>query len=551
MIKKGLVLSSCFGLMLTSCTVQTRSDNAAESTFDLLVTPVGDVNFPVECNVEAAPLVERGVALLHHMMYDEASLVFSMADDRDPTCAMAYWGQAMAMIHPLWPDTPSSEEFERGSNFVRLAIELGGYSEREDQYIATAGAYFENAASLTEKNRLARFEAAWKTVMEKNPDDLEARAFYSLALRAKAGAGGKDLSQQEKAGLIAESVLADNPNHPGAHHYIIHSYDFPQLAEKALAVADNYGKIAPRVPHASHMMTHIYTRLGDWDKVIEWNTASADTAWSLCVSTGKINPHYTHALDYLAYAYLQTGQDDAVVELIQTADELQPPYSELSRDASAYAFAAIPARYALERRDWAAAIKLEPRSPSSFPWEERFDRYVAITHFARAIGFARLGSPDDVDAEIGTLQILRARVAEDNPYWALQIDIQIETARGWQTFANGNVEQALAQMKHAASLEKSTNKHPITPGEVLPTTELYGDMLLEAGRYDLAFDAYRASLARGLRRYNSVYGAGKSADGLGDVAAAAGYYSELIKMAGSSNTKRSSVMEAQEFLENH
>lgn len=516
--------------------------------FDLVETPIGKVDFPVGCKPDAARLVERGVALLHHMMYDEARFVFGMADDRDPSCAMAYWGQAMTLIHPLWPDVPSSSNFERGLGLVQKSLALGGHSDRENAYLATTRGYFEGGEALTERERLRRFEAAWKSLSEQYEDDLEARAFHSLALRAIADNSDRDLRQQKAAGQIAESVLAENPNHPGAHHYVIHAYDYPELAEKALETADHYGLITPRVPHATHMMTHIYTRLGQWDKAIKWNTISADTAWEMCLQSGEINLHYTHALDYLAYAYLQTGQDDAVLDILQTAEQLQPPYGETNRDASAYAFAALPARYSLERRDWEGAAKLTPRNPSSFPWEASHDAYVAITHFARAIALARLGRPAEASADINALSELRSRIAGASPYWAQQIEIQEVSARAWHAYAIGDTQGALAKMKQAVAIEASTEKHAVTPGEVLPAAELYGDMLLESGRFAEALEAYRGALRRAPRRYNSLLGAARSADSAGEETAARDYYQELLRFANDSEEVRESTREARAFI---
>ena len=276
-------------LTIISCGKETPPDEPAALFFDLVKTPVGDVSFPVGCNAEAAPLVERGVALLHHMMYDEAGFVFGMADDRDPECALAYWGRAMTLIHPLWQDRPTSLQLEQGLGLVEKSLSLGGHSARENAYLETTRAYFDGAEALSEKQRLARFSDAWKSLSDAHPDDLDAQAFYSLALRATADISDKEFLTQKTAGLIAEHVLAQSPGHPGAHHYLIHIYDFPGIAEKALAAADNYGEITPRVPHATHMMTHIYTRLGQWDKAIEWNTVAADTAWAMCVASGEIN----------------------------------------------------------------------------------------------------------------------------------------------------------------------------------------------------------------------------------------------------------------------
>lgn len=545
--KSHLVFSLVF-LILVSCGKEQRSAESVAMPFDLVKTPVGDVSFPVACNSEAAPLVERGVALLHHMMYDEASFVFGMADDRDPDCAMAYWGQAMSLIHPLWPDVPSASQFERGQKAVAQSLMLIAHSDREKAYLETTRAYFEGSALQTEPQRLAKFEKAWRELTDAFPNDLEARAFYSLALRATADVQDKTLATQKTAGRIAESVLAEMPNHPGAHHYIIHAYDSPELAEKALTAADHYGEIAPRIPHATHMMTHIYTRLGQWDKAIEWNTISADAAWALCLQYGEINTHYTHALDYLAYAHLQAGEDHAVGQILQNAEQLQPPYSETSRDGSAYAFSALPARYALERRDWEAAARLQPRVPDSFPWEAAHDPYVAITHFARAVALSMLGRPDNATSDIEALGLLRASVAPKDAYWARQIEVQEISAQAWQAYSRGDVELAFKTMQQAAALEASTDKHAVTPGEVLPAAELYGDMLLAAGRFEEALAAYRSALRRAPRRFNSLYGAGKAAIGAGDEATARSYFGELLSITSKVEEPRDRITEVRAFM---
>lgn len=533
---------------LSACTGPDDLSNSDVLPFNLVETPVGEVDFPVECEPEAARLVERGVALLHHMMYDEARFVFGMADDRDPNCAMAYWGQAMVLIHPLWPDVPTEETLMRGAQLARKSIELGGQTERENSYLRTTRAYFEGGGDKTEMQRLRNFEEAWRLVSAAYPDDLEARAFYSLAHRATADNSDKERQQQRAAGRLAESILETNPDHPGAHHYIIHAYDYPELADMALPVADRYGEMTPKVPHATHMMTHIYTRLGLWPKAVTWNTISADTAWDMCIQSGEINSHYTHALDYLAYAYLQMTDDDAFLEILETAEVLQPPYGETNRDASAYAFAALPARYALERRDWQSAAQLQPRQPTSFPWEPSHDAYVAITYFARAIGLARDGRPDLATSDIRMLGELKTRIAQTDEYWSRQIEIQEETARAWQEFSIGERESGVERMAHAAALEAATVKHAVTPGEVLPAAELYGDMLLEQGRFVDALRAYESSLARSPRRYNSMLGAARAAKALGDKILASTYYAEIVDMTSNGSGARVGTREASEFL---
>lgn len=554
MKKQSPVLYSFLLIALVSCGKDTPPDQAvsnepAAQLFDLVRTPIGDISFPVECNAEAAPLVERGVALLHHMMYDEASFVFGMADDRDPDCAMAYWGRAMTLIHPLWPDRPTSTQLQQGLALVEKSLSLGSNSARENAYLETTRAYFEGADARSEKQRLARFSDAWKILSDAHPDDLEAQAFYSLALRATADISDKEYLTQKAAGVIAESVLAVDPKHPGAHHYIIHIYDFPDIANRALEAADNYGEMTPRVPHATHMMTHIYIRLGQWDKAIEWNSVSTETAWAMCLASGEINIHYTHASDYLAYSYLQKGDDRAAEAILNDIEQLQPPYSATNKNATAYTFAALPARYALERRDWAAAAELQPRSPSTFPWETSHDPYVAITHFSRAMALSRLGRPDDANPDIEAMESLRASVALTDPYWAEQIDIQILTAQAWQAYARGETDRALGDMQRAAALEASTEKDAVSPGEVLPSTELYGDLLLETGHFDAALEAYRLALQRTPRRYNSLYGAGMAAIAAGDDATADTYFTELLLIAGNNENQRSQTEEVRTLLD--
>lgn len=540
---------AAMAVMAAACSREETVDAPTTEFIDMLEIPLGDVSFPNSCDGDAANLVERGVGLLHHMMYTNANLVFGMANDADPDCALAYWGQAMTEIHPVWPDTPSAESMARGQALVEQSLAIGGSDARENAYLNTARAYFEETETLSEPERLTRYEAAWRVLFEQYPDDLEAKAFYALAFLATSDRNDTTFAQQKASGKIAEEVLAASPNHPGAQHYIIHSYDYPALAEKARPVADTYGRLAPKVSHATHMMTHIYTRLGDWDQSIEWNLASAGAAWALCNQLGEILPDYTHALDYLAYAYLQKGEDAAALDVLEDADELKPPYSALNPDASAYAFAALPARFALERNDWQAAAALAPRSPDNFPWQEKHDQYVAITYFARAIANARLGEVAEAERDIHELNNLHDRLAAVSPYWTKQVAIQIAASNAWLIYAQGDQNAAIDEMQRAAALEASTEKHPITPGEIVPAIELLGDMLRDAGQYDEALAAYERALVRNPRRYNSVYGAGVAAMEIGDNASAKKHLSALVEMTKDSRGTRASIKDAKARLQ--
>ena len=515
---------------------------------EVLGDSVGTVNFPVECKPEAAAMVERGVALMHHMTYASAKQVFQEAAAKDPECAMALWGVAMTDIHPLWQDRPSAEMLTRGAELTAQARSLLGTSERERAYVETVGAYFDGGDALTEEQRLERFEAAWARVREAAPDDLEAAAFYALAHLALADPGDKTYEIQRAAGAIAEEVLAAAPDHPGAHHYIIHAYDYPPLAQQALPVARTYGKIAPDVPHALHMTSHIFTRLGLWDDSIEWNRRSEAAAWKLSESLGAVSMHYQHALDYLVYAYLQKAMDEQALEVAQKVAALKPPFHEVNRAAAAHAFSAIPARYAVERRDWVAAAALEPRLPAVFPWDDGHLPFVAVTHFARALGMAHQGDFDGAVAEVATLQDFESKVSEYSAYWAKQIEIQKQGAQAWITFSRGEHDGGLQQMRAAALLEATTEKAPVTPGELVPAAELLGDMLLEQEHFQDAIVAYDTALARSPGRFNSLYGAGLAAERMGDVDTARDYYGRLVETTAAAGDGRPRLVHAREVV---
>lgn len=507
---------------------------------------VGAVHFPVGCNAAASTAIEQGVAQLHHMMYVNARGMFRDAESADPGCAIALWGVAMTYIHPLWSDRPSETILTDGAELTARAVSIGGRDDREDAYISTTTAYFQNGASRSEAERLMDFEAAWKAVYESHPTDQEAKAFYALAQLATADPSDKTYAKQLDAGALVEEVLEGEPTHPGAHHYIIHAYDLPELAQRALPVARNYGVVAPEVPHALHMMSHIFTRLGLWDESIEWNQRAANAAWRLSEQLGAISFHYQHALDYLAYAHLQKGEDDDALEVVRTMASLSAPFDAVNRDAAAYAFAAVPARYALERKDWDAAAALEPRIPAQFPWEPAHAPYVALTHFSRGLGLAHENRFDEAEAEVVMLGEIHEQVATRSPYWATQVEIQRMSLEAWIAFLGGDTDGGLSRMREAAALETTTEKSPVTPGEVLPASELLGEMLAEQGLYEEALDAYRVVLDRSLLRLNSLFGAGQALEAMGDREAAGAYYAEIVAMGGEGSA-RPSIRHALEF----
>jgi len=495
---------------------------ASESTYG---ARLGSVEVPDGCSPEATVALENGLALLHNMTYEGSREAFGQAAAADPNCGLAYWGQAMTWIHPLWSDPPGDEGWAAGEAAITRARELGAEDGRSRAWIGSAAAYYGAGRGDSERPNLEAFANGWQTAHERFPEDREAAAFHALSQLALVDPADRTYAIQLAAGAVAESVLAAHPDHPGAHHYVIHAYDYPPLAGKAEAAARGYADVAPAVPHALHMPSHIFTRLGLWDESIDWNTRSAAAA-KAHPAGDAISLHYLHALDYLAYARLQRAEDAAADEVAATTAALAGPLQ--THGASAYTLAAVPARVALERNDWEAAAALEARK-AEFAWD-RFPQMEAITWFAKGIGAARAGDAAAARQAADRLETLRDAVPATAGYWATQVEIQRLAVVAWADWAAGDETQALATMQESADLEASTEKHPITPGEVLPARELYGDMLLEAGRYDEAIEAYEQALARSPNRFRSLYGAGRAAETAGDMDAAAAWYGQLLEL---------------------
>ncbi|APG27392.1 hypothetical protein A7E78_05775 [Syntrophotalea acetylenivorans] len=503
---------------------------------------LGSVTVPFVCNETAAGTAQRGLALLHHMTYVGARAAFAVTIQTDPDCAMGYWGQAMSYIHPLWSDPPNQADFDRGKALAATAMKMAK-SEHERAYVSAVTAYYAQGRNSTEITNLSAFAESWRKVYESFPDDLEAASFYALAYLATASPADKTYARQKKSAAIAKQVLQYNPDHPGAHHYTIHALDYPPLAEQALEVARSYGSIAPEVPHALHMPAHIFTRLGLWPESIDMNRRSADAALKH-PADGKISLHYLHALDYLAYAYLQRGEDSQAKAVLDELMALSGPYQ--SHVASAYTFAAVPARLALERQQWAAAAALKPQTPNNYPWQIN-PAMEAITYFANGLGAARTGDTMMVARAIERLAALEAKAGKNSLYWAGQIEIQRLAVTAWRAYGEGNKQEGLTLMRQSAALEAATEKHPVTPGKVLPAHELLADMLFDMGRYDEALANYQAALLRSPNRFNSLYGAGRSAELAGHREMAAFHYAKLVEVAAA-ESKLQRLQKARSFL---
>lgn len=505
---------------------------------------LGTVRFPTSCSAESQPMLEKGLALLHHMTYVGARAAFKNVANNEPDCAMAYWGVAMSQIHPLWSDPPGKDDFIKGLAMLELAKNKGKKTPRELAYIEAVEQYYSQGRKTKETDNLAAFEKGWQKVHKAFPDDPEATAFYALAHLATASSEDKSYVKQKKTVEMATAVLGIIPAHPGAHHYIIHAYDYPELAQKALDVARQYGDIAPSIPHALHMPTHIFTRLGLWDESISMNIRSAKAA-KQHPAGDKISLHYLHALDYLAYSYLQQAQDKKALEVVETTLALNSPLQP--HVASAYTLAAIPARYALERQQWTIAAQLKPRTPDSYPWDN-FPAMEAITHFANALGAARTGDKKGAEKALKRLSELHAQAEKGSVYWAKQVEIQRLSALAWYLFHQGKHEQALLTMQNAADMEATTEKHPVTPGEIIPARELLADMLLEMKKYQQALIEYETTLRRSKNRFNSIYGGGRSAELAGEKGKAKRYYQMLVNVAGGGDADRPRLQHAQGFL---
>ena len=513
---------------------------------------LGTIQFAVSGQPAAQERVVRGVKLVHHMMYPEADREFAAAAAADASCALAYWGRAMTLLHPLWPDAPTDAERKRGAEFIRQGLACPPATARERAYLETLDRYFNEVAAGDHVARLKALDGAWAELAEKFPDDLDAVSFAALYHLAPARFLAKDKSHrlQLEAATRLKRVLAKIPDHPGAQHYKIHAYDFPLLADRALEVCDSYSSIAPDVPHALHMPTHIFTRRGLWEKSIEFNLRSAEAARKLGQSAGALNGHYPHALDYMMYAYLQRGQYRQADSIRRIVAMQQGPYSAVQPTAMAFAFAAIPARYALERQAWGEAAELPLHQPASFAWSKAYLNCDSIVRFARAMGAARCGRLDAARVEIVELErIQRDLAAQKGPaYWPSQAQTQLLAARAWLRLAEKNADDAVALMRRAAELEATADKEAVTPGEVLPAGDLLGDLLIETGRPAEALTAFEAVLAASPNRLNTLYGAGFAAERAGNVPKALDYYGQLAKVAVASDAGIARIEHARAFL---
>ena len=508
--------------------------------------PLGKVQFAISCTEDTQQEFNYAVALLHHMTYPSAKAAFDRVAERDPGCAMAYWGRSMTLFQPLWPTRPGPKELQQGWDAVQRAKELSPPTEREQQFIAAAEAFYRNPEETDYWSRIRRWERAMKTLYRTFPDDPEVKAFFALAHLARGQASENTLEYHDRAADILLSIHAENPLHPGSIHYLIHANDIRGREHKSVDIVRRYGEIAPRNPHALHMPTHIFTRLGQWQEVIAWNHKAAETALEHPAGDkGQyVWDEYPHAVEYLVYAYLQQGADQAAgeqLERLKSTKHLHPTFK------TAFHLSSIPARYALERRDWQEAAELIPRSYDGLDWG-RYPWPEAVTWFAKGLGAANLDRVDGAHRARDRLQTLHDAANESGEkLFAQYIQIMQLAVSAWVAHVEGKDAHAIELMQKAAEQEIVTPKHPVTPAPTLPTHELLGDLLLELEKPDKALAAFERSLELYPKRFNSLLGAARAARKLSDTQTAEAFYAELLEICDR-ESKRVGLKEAREYV---
>jgi tetratricopeptide (TPR) repeat protein len=521
----------------------------------------GKVEFPISCAPTVQSDFSRGVALLHSFFYEEARRVFTSVAERDPKCAMAQWGIAMTWWHPIWtPPTP--DEMKAGKAAIEKAMAMNAGTDRERGFITALNVYYNtpdgsSAGAVGQschgpvgpRDRVIAYENAMHQLRDKYPDDFEVQTFYAFAVLGVGYATPTDtsLSKQLEAAAIFEKLWKQNANHPGVVHYLIHCYDYPAFAQRGLAAAQSYDSIAPWVPHALHMPSHIFTRLGMWDESITANQASAEAsrAYAAMRHRNATEAEELHALDYMAYSYLQEARDTEAKKIVDLAAKVRKTNPELEFSA-AYALAAIPTRYAFERSDWTAAAALSvPNLPhwSSFPFME------ALIEYGHALGRAHTGDLNGARKAIARMQQLRDATTDPKfDYFKNHLDLQMQAASAWVAAAEGKKNEAIDILRRAADAEDILGKHPVSPGAFVPIREQLGGLLLEVGQPKEAQQEFEAALKIYPGRFRGLYGAARAAEQSGDKEGATRYYAKLAAQTAKAAGSRDELSHVREFL---
>jgi tetratricopeptide (TPR) repeat protein len=516
---------------------------AAQAEVDTLMAGRGkDVSFAVSCDAKLQPRFDAALAALHSFWYGQALKEFTAITEADPDCAMSYWGMAMNVWNQLWAP-PRPDNLKKGLDAIEKARSITRKSQRESDYIEALAVFYSDADKLDHPTRAAAYALKMEQLAQRYPDDREAKIFYALSLLASANPLDKTYENQLKAGGMLEKLFAEMPEHPGVSHYIIHAYDYPSLADRALAAALKYAVCVTVVPHAIHMPSHTYVLLGRWQDAINANITAQEAEKDRGTPEDRI-----HALDYLVYAYLQLGQDARAKQVLDLALQIENELLARKHDsglrARPFGIAAMEARWTLERHDWAAAAALPVRA-ARYPYAE------AVPHFARAVGLARSGRPEQAQAEVEALAALQESLADaKNLYWARQVGIERTVASAWLARALGHDDEAVALMQDAARTEESSETHDtLSPGPVGMTAhEALGYLLLELKRPADAFKAFEASLRVSKNRLQSYASAANAATSAGNLDDARTYYGKLLELAAGSDGARPEIAEAKAFI---
>lgn len=498
------------------------------------------VTIATTCSAEAQARFDQGLFLLHSMMYTEARTEFAAAAKADDRCAMPQWGIAMTWFQPLWSGQPTPQALQTGSDAIEKAKSLA-VSERDRAYVMAAAGYYREWPATGTPIRLRNWEASQRELAVRYPGDVEAQAFWALSRLAAADKYDRTYAQQQSAAQALEKLLEQRPEHPGLMHYLIHAYDNPAHAHDATHLAKAYEGVAPNAPHALHMPSHIYVRLGAWPQVVEWNIKSAATAKAQPAEGDRVSRDYLHALDYMAYGYLQMGDDRSAKGVLEQIDP--KVLYQLSFGPAAYALAAVPARLALERGEWKQAAGLRARwvdyNWDQFPWAE------AVTYAARGLGAARTGDTKAANEAITELERLSARV--DLPWWKDRVAIDRDVILAWLAYDRQDTKQAVDLLSAAATREIAAGKDPAEPGHVICAIEQLGFLLLELKRPQEALAAFEASLKDSPKRFNSLSGAARAAQAAKLTEKARSYYSELVEISAP-DTDRQAYKDAKAYL---
>ena len=493
---------------------------------------LGKLSFPTSCDPKVQAEFERGVAMLHSYWFGYARKTFEGVLQQDPTCAIAHWGVAMDFLSNTLAGPPSRADAQSAWEVLEKARAIGAKTQRERDWIEALSAYYRDYDKVDVDTRLRAYNDALERLTQRYPDDYEAQVFHAVALQASAPKSDLTYANQLKSAAILEKLYAQNPQHPGPSHFTIHAYDFAPLADKGIAAAQRYAGIAPAVPHARHMPSHIYSMVGLWEESIAANAAALE-----------VQPDYYHASDFTVYAHLQLAQDAKAKAMIEkslaTPDRGDRPITFVNFTARA----AMPARYALERADWAGAAAL-PVVGSHYPQAD------SLTRFARGLGMARSGDLAAAKREIEALKSLRAALEKANQsYWADRTEEQILAVSAWVALGEGTRDQAVKFMRTAADGEDSSLKNVAMENRLYPMRQLLADLLLEMGQPAAALTEYETALKASPNRYRGFWGAAQAAGAAGDRQKAATYFGKLVELTKKADTDRSEIREAKAYLE--